>query len=141
MDDLYKDNSDVAFCVGSLGGTPVLVLHTNGSMLSAKFLAGEFDALRIRCLLDISEDGTLTPTTFVCLNGADILNPLLACDPAPELQVFIDAEKNKQPWLLALQFEVEKEPRTRVFITTDNKTSSIKGPDGLEVLSRWICPM
>ena len=130
MDDLYKDNSDVAFCVGDMDGTPILILHTTGVMLSTTFLGGEYTALRLRYLLELSgEEGGIgfKPTTFVCVDGPNLLSPLLACDPKPELQVLIDAEEHKKPWVLALQFVVEQEPRTRLFITTDNETKPIKG--------------
>ena len=64
----------------------------------------------------------------------DMANPT-ACDPDPMLKPVVEAAKNKTPWGLVLQYKVEKEEYTRVFITEGEKTRLIT----TEPRPGWIC--
>ena len=140
MDDIWKNNTDVEWSVVSLAGDPVLVLQTEGPVLSATFLGAEYQALQLRYVYDPDQFPKRVPTTFVCYEK-DILSPILACDVDDTLRPLLQAVTEEKPWLLALQFVVEEEQQTRIFRTIKGTTHPVIGPDGMSVIPRWICQM
>jgi len=131
MNDLYKDEADVEWTCVTLGGQPLLVVQATGPVLSGKFMQADYKALKLRFLFNEE----LKADTFVCFEGQQFDQPILATDPDPLLDPLREAITNGTPWGLALQYQVEKNRYTRIFVT-DKEVTTIFGGNG--DIPRWI---
>ena len=131
MNDLYKDNADVEWTCVVLGGQPLLVLQATGPVLSGTFMQADYKSLKLRFLFNEE----LKADTFVCFEGAQFDQPILATDPDPLLDPLREAITNGTSWGLALQYQVGKDRYTRIFITNKDTTTPLteKGD-----IPRWI---
>ena len=135
MNDMFNDNADIEWTCTELDGVACLVLQATGPVMSASFLQGDFKALQLRYMFEPGKLPNLIPDTFICFEGKDIHMPLLACDPDPLLKPLDRAIKRKAPWILMLQYKVQGDKYTRVFLTEGEVTR----PMTPEPLPRWLC--
>lgn len=141
MNEIFENDMDVNWMCGEIKGVPVLVIQSTGPVSSASLAAFEIRHLDTRFLYINDKLPELVPDTFIVFDQGKITEPLLATDIDPTLNPLIAAIARKQTWLLALQVLVEGEPRTRLFTVDPNKTTPVKGPDGEDMLSRWIAKL
>ena len=135
MNEIYADEADVEWTCTTFAGVPLLVIQASGPVMSGMWLQADFKSLQIRYLFDMAKLPDLVPDTFVCFEGKHMDKPLLACDPDPMLRPLLEAAKNKTPWSLVLQYKVEKDEYTRVFMTEGEETrliTTVPRPG-------WIC--
>ena len=138
MKDLFADEPDVDWtCVGGLLGEPLLAVQTTSPALSAGFLGLDVTSLKVQVLVGI--DPHPNPATFV-LHQGNVLEPLLACPMEELLDPILRAVERDDPWVLVLQFLVEGEECSRMFVVEKDAVTPVQRGD-VGVIPTWPVKM
>lgn len=137
MEEFFQSSPDVEWSCVKLSGIPMLVIQATGPLVTAEWLQRDFKKLELKHLFGLD----LKPTTFICVEGGHTMSPILAADIDPMQDPLVQAVENSQPWMLALQYVVERQRYTRLFVTVKDTTAEGPPPGlGLEYpLTHWIC--
>ena len=140
------DGSDVRFNVGSLEGTPFLIVHseTPSSPTWATFcVTADLTDLRYRMMMAFTEGKQ--QDAFVVYNGrAGMASPILATEPdQKEIAWFQENAAKAGSWILVLEWGTQANPFSRVWhMTLDPETTHLvlgETEDG--IIPKWLIPL
>lgn len=142
LEDILYDGADVEYQLGSIQlqgyNLPIMCLFDSGPHWSTMAMTAEYNDLRFRVA---AVPGLDKEPRLILYQEGKILAPILTTFPDEDLGEFSVGTKAGKPWVLAIQFKIEDEEKTILWLTQgpegqESRTKSIVEP----YLDRWIFP-